>query len=258
MLYEETLFRRIDKIAIAIDRMREFCPPEGYYLAFSGGKDSMVIKYLADKAGVLYDAHFNMTTVDPPEVIKFIRKYYPDVERHRPEESMWQMIIRNGVPPTRRMRYCCAMLKESNGTNRIVLTGIRWEESRARSKRSMVEVCLQDSSKRYIHPIIDWTSEDVWELIKLNRLPYCSLYDEGFTRIGCVLCPMDSKRKDKINRFYSFYKAYLRTFDRMLKVREQNNKETTWKNAQEVMDWWFADAKGKSYSEGQSLFNIFE
>lgn len=78
-----------DKVKVAIARLREFEPPEGYYLAFSGGKDSVVIYDLAVKAGVRFDAHYNLTTVDPPELVKFIKQQYPEVERHRPKENMW-------------------------------------------------------------------------------------------------------------------------------------------------------------------------
>ena len=107
MLNEATLLGTIDKVQIAIERLQQFEPPEGYYLAFSGGKDSIVLKRLADLSGVAYDAHMNMTTVDPPEVLQYVRQYYPDVEMVRPEKTMWQLIIERGMPPTRKMRYCC-------------------------------------------------------------------------------------------------------------------------------------------------------
>lgn len=64
----------LDKVETAIKRLQTFEPPEGYYLAFSGGKDSVVIKALADMAGVKYDAYYNNTSVDPPELIYFIRE----------------------------------------------------------------------------------------------------------------------------------------------------------------------------------------
>lgn len=70
----------LDRVEVAIKRLQTFEPPEGYYLAFSGGKDSVVIKTLADIAGVKYDAHYNVTSVDPPELLQFIRKYHPDVK----------------------------------------------------------------------------------------------------------------------------------------------------------------------------------
>jgi len=110
-LVETTLFGTVDKVALAVERLREFEPREGYYVAFSGGKDSCVLLDLVEQAGVKYDAHYNSTTVAPPELVRFIREHHPDVERHQPQETMWQLIVKNGMPPLRNMRYCCRELK---------------------------------------------------------------------------------------------------------------------------------------------------
>ena len=135
MLFEETIFGREDKVQKAIDRLKAFEPKEGYYLAFSGGKDSQCIYHLAKMAGVKFDAHYSVTTVDPPELMRFIQKEYPDVEweRHywsddpekhpehyfsdgRPKQiTMWNLIADHTIPPTRQARYCCSALKESGG-----------------------------------------------------------------------------------------------------------------------------------------------
>lgn len=114
MLKEYTLFGEVDKVQIAIDRLREYEPPEGYHLAYSGGKDSDTILELAKMAGVKFDAHYQLTTVDPPEVVQHI-KAHPEVQIHRPEKTMWQLIVENGMPPLRQMRYCCRILKERGG-----------------------------------------------------------------------------------------------------------------------------------------------
>lgn len=76
-LIEYNIFgSRCDKVKMSLDRIRAFVPDEGYFVAFSGGKDSVVIKALCDLAGVRYDAHYNVTTVDPPELVRFIRKAF--------------------------------------------------------------------------------------------------------------------------------------------------------------------------------------
>ena len=64
-----------DKVQTAIKRLQTFEPPEGYYLAFSGGKDSVVVKALADMANVKYDAHYALTSVDPPELVHFVKSF---------------------------------------------------------------------------------------------------------------------------------------------------------------------------------------
>lgn len=228
-----------ERVDISIQRIQMFAPPEGYWLAFSGGKDSVVLLALAKMAGVKYDAHFSLTSVDPPEVVQFVRKVYPEVSVEVPPESMWQLIVEHGMPPTRLIRYCCRVLKERGGKGRLVLTGIRAEESSQRKHRSMVESCYKES-KRFLHPIIDWTEQEVWAFIRENNIPYCPLYDEGYTRIGCIMCPFSPKRQrlaDK-ERWPKYYQAYLRAFDRMLKRLWARGKETTWKTPEDVMNWW--------------------
>ena len=69
MLIEHSLFGSTDKVADAINLLREHEPKDGYYLCFSGGKDSVVIYDLAVRAGVKFDAHHNITTVEPPEIL---------------------------------------------------------------------------------------------------------------------------------------------------------------------------------------------
>ena len=253
-LKELTLEGEIDRVQIAIERLKMFEPKEGYYLAFSGGKDSQVIYHLAVMSGVKFDAHFNFTTVDPPELIKFIKDKYPDVEINRPEISMFKLIPKKQMPPTRRVRYCCEVLKEYGGSGRVVVTGIRKQESSKRSKRLMVESCFKDKSKRYLNPIIDWSESEVWEFIHQQKLEYCKMYDEGYTRIGCILCPMQTKRgklKDA-KRYPKFYKAYLLAFENMIKHRHASGLKCNWKTGQEVMDWWIYEP---SKQKQESLFN---
>ena len=163
MLRETDLFgKTTDKVQKAIRKLRFLQPPEGYYVAFSGGKDSMVILDLVKRAGVKYDAHHNLTTVEPPELIYFIRDNYPEVITEHPKETMWQLIERNMVPPTRLMRYCCQELKEHGGEGRVVITGIRHQESTQRSHRMEQEACTHRNGKSFLHIIIDWSEDDVW------------------------------------------------------------------------------------------------
>ena len=141
MLIEETLFGTVDKVADAIKRLQTFQPKDRpYWLAFSGGKDSCVILALAKMAGVNYEAHYNVTSVDPPELVRFIKREYPDVSFDIPHDkngkpvTMWTLIDKYKMPPTRLMRYCCEELKESSGKGTVTITGVRWSESINRKK----------------------------------------------------------------------------------------------------------------------------
>ena len=142
-------FNGMDKVEKAIKRIQLYEPPEGYYLCFSGGKDSCVIKALADMAGVKYDAHYSISSVDPPELVRFIKDHHPDVIFDRPRDnngnavSMWSLIPTKTMPPTRIVRYCCQALKEQGGAGRLKITGVRWDES-VRRKKSHGEVTVMD------------------------------------------------------------------------------------------------------------------
>lgn len=124
-----------DLEAYAIKQLQDYCPKDGYYLAFSGGKDSCVVKELLNRSGVPYNAVYRVTSVDPPELVRFIKNFHGDVVREFPRDNngkvitMWNLIPRKGMPPTFRARYCCAELKETGGDGRFTVTGVRWEES---------------------------------------------------------------------------------------------------------------------------------
>lgn len=255
-----------DKVQTAIKRLQTFEPPEGYYLAFSGGKDSVVVKALADMASVKYDAHYALTSVDPPELVHFIKSFndvHIDVPRYKDGKAitMWNLIPRACMPPTRIVRYCCERLKEHGGEGRFKLTGIRKAESARRKntraglelsdKRStrrermdpdnpsqeLIHIC-QTKSQRILNPIIDWTNEDVWEFIKKYEVRYCKLYDLGYKRLGCIGCPMGSKKREELEKYPKYKEAYKRAFQRMINARLEKGLETKWETAEDVMNWW--------------------
>ena len=234
----------------AIDRLREFVPPDGYYVAFSGGKDSIVVADLVRRSEMAHELHFNLTTVDPPELLAYIRQHWPQVIWHKPKMTMWQLIVKERMPPTRRVRYCCEELKERGGVGRLIVTGIRWEESQHRGLRRMIETCKRDKTRQFLHPIIDWARTDIWHYIRQNRLPYCSLYDEGFSRIGCIMCPMaEIRRHQDAIRWPKYANAYIRAFQKMVDKRIKDGLPTEWRTGQEVYDWWLANPTSKQKDE---------
>ena len=252
MLNEIPLLGGRDLVQITLLRLREFEPPEGYHLAFSGGKDSIVLYDLAVRSGVKFDAHYNVTTVDPPELVRFIRQAYPDVAWDRPEMSMFRLIERQGFP-TRKARHCCRVLKEGGGEGRLVLTGIRAAESPNRSKRRMVENCLKGKWKRFLHAIIDWETDEVWRYIRRRKMKYCSLYDEGWKRLGCVGCPMSRNADREFARWPGIEKAYRRAFRKRWELRENLHKQ--WPSGDAMFEWWVQrDASAPKVVEGQGLF----
>lgn len=130
----------------AIERLKAFKQEEPYYFCYSGGKDSDVIRILAELSGVKYELHHNLTSVDAPETVNYIRSI-PNVSIDIPHDkdgnrvSMWSLIVKKGLPPTRLMRYCCSELKEKGGKGRMKVTGVRAAESVSRSKNAgMVKI----------------------------------------------------------------------------------------------------------------------
>lgn len=239
MALEQLNFQGKNKIQVALMRLQEFVPPQGYHLAFSGGKDSVVLYDLAVKSGVKFDAHYNITGIDPPELVYFIRQHYDSLVYEKPLENIWHLVERIGLPH-RNARFCCEYLKEHSGGGRVVLTGIRWQESWRRQRRSMVETCRWVKAKSFLHPIIDWTTAEVWEYIRKERLPYCSLYDEGFKRLGCVLCPMTSAAQAQRDRarWPKIAEAWFRACQRY--YNRGTPSIARWDSAEEMFEWWLS------------------
>lgn len=231
----------------SIEILKSFEPvTEPYYLCYSGGKDSDVIRILADLAGVNHDIVHNHTTVDMPETVRYVRSI-PNVIFNYPDKSMWQLIVDKGMPPTRLVRYCCEKLKERGGKGRVKITGVRWAESKKRQSNADVVKIIgkpkttqkfaddigadykvtkqqglilnddNDESRRMvehcyrttstmINPIVNWSDEDVWEFLKYYGCQSNPLYQCGFKRIGCIGCPMAGKHRYTEFRLYPKYK----------------------------------------------------
>jgi phosphoadenosine phosphosulfate reductase len=212
--YSIALMRKAEPLALEMH-------PDGFHLAFSGGKDSIVLYRLAEMAGVKFKAHMQITTLDPPEPMSFVRKNYPDVELHRPEINFYNLIKKKKMLPLRQARYCCQYLKEQAGAGAVTMVGVRKEESFRRAGKAEIEMqgkkfsgtidqftiekhrthsCIKGKDKIILSPILDWTHTDIWAFIHINNMPYCKLYDEGYTRIGCIFCPMASVRTRQLDR----------------------------------------------------------
>ena len=114
--------RRAESLALKMDA-------RGIHVAFSGGKDSQVLLALAEMAGVRHHAEMQLTSVDPPQVVRFVRENYPQVHLNRPRTTMYKLIIRKHILPTRVIRYCCSEFKEFAGRGSVTATGIRRAES---------------------------------------------------------------------------------------------------------------------------------
>ena len=239
--------------AVSIDFLRECEPAEGYVLAFSGGKDSVVIHDLAERAGVQFKPIYSITNVDPPELVWFIKRRYPHVERRTPAKSMWRLIEDKGLP-TIRYRFCCEQLKERVTRNATIITGVRADESVARRSRGPFEQSRKYADVRFVHPILSWTSADVWCYIRERGLPYCELYDQGFSRLGCVVCPFNRDIRASMRRWPKLFAAARRAVQRRWDTGKaaELTKPKRFDGPEDFWQWWLRRVEsGEPYPEPQ-------
>lgn len=260
--YSINLLRKAERMAMEYS-------DKGFFLAFSGGKDSQALYHVAKLAGVKFEAHYSLTTLDPPELVYFIKEKYPDVIIDRPKRTFLQLCLKKKALPMRNMRFCCAELKETQGAGRVTLTGVRRQESVQRSKRNEFEVekrkfsgtidqfnrtreneivCVVGKDKIIVNPIISWTDKDVWSFLnEVVKVEHCILYDEGWHRIGCLFCPMASKKEiSKMEKRYPKYKdAIIRTIHRIRESGSLNDFKDLTDN--EVFDWWKSKISMKEF-----------
>lgn len=267
----------MDKEHTAIERIRQAAELSEFYyqkpllLTYSGGKDSEVCLELAKRAGVQFEVIHSLTTADAPETVRHVRKKFHELElagvpceivkpryKGRPT-SMWSLIPQKLMPPTRAVRYCCSVLKETAGKNRVVVIGVRRDESRSRSgyaaaedgnrhrfdfdggDERMIAPC-QAKAKIKIHPIMDWSNGDVWAYLRDCKTEVNSVYSMGFSRCGCVGCPMAGQsRYTEFRVWPAFENLYRRAFGRMIEARKASGKTCQWETSDEVFRWWMED-----------------
>ena len=250
-----TLLQKAEKIATIYDA------EDGYFLAFSGGKDSQCIYHLAKMAGVKFKAHMSLTSADPAEVIRFVKTNYPDVDLIKPKASIYTIARKKKILPTMILRWCCVEYKENTGAGKVTITGVRREESSRRAKRNSVEIsshkfsgdfeefenyrndklsiisqkkgkqvqsgCISGKDTIIINPIIDWTEKDVWYFLNnIAKVEHCELYDKGVSRVGCLFCPMKNRKfiMQDVKNYPHLYKKWL---DVIMDIDVQSNSKIT-------------------------------
>lgn len=257
------LIQRGEKLALALN------PVDGYYVGFSGGKDSQVLLDLVKKANVKYRAFYSVTTNDPPDNVYFIRQHYSEVTFIHHHPNFYKLIQTKGLP-TIFHRWCCEIFKEGAGAGNVVLTGVRHEESKKRSKYPIIDVrskrqehqnrnkpysieefennnhqCIKGKDKIMLYPLLNWTSSDVWYYIAENNLPLNKCYKNS-GRVGCMFCPFSSYEqlqfyKTTYPRFYELIRQNLEIY---LSKREENK---TIENAEQYLAWWETKKSLKEY-----------
>lgn len=234
-----------DMVDEAVYFLREHEPPEGYFLGFSGGKDSICLIELAKISGVKYTPCYSATGIDPPEVVKFIRIHYPEVLWLRPKYSFWEGIHKKS-PPLRMQRWCCDLLKKDPAKHiplKSRIMGIRSEESSKRASRPRIDR-YKGVKQTILKPIFHWKEWHVWDFIEGSGIKYPALYDEGFSRIGCVICPfLCSKSMKRINtsmkRWPTFYKTFEHAVNRWWLEKRKIRQDIYHDSSEEYIQGWY-------------------
>ena len=250
----------------------------GYTVMVSGGKDSTVITDLAVKSGVKCKFEVSWTGVEYPETVYFLRQEKARLEALGyqftfiiPRDSagkqitMWKLIEKKGYP-TRKVRHCCAELKEVAGKNSFCVLGVRWAESIRRknsrflyeqsgrqimtnndneASRRITENCMK-KRKYMLNVIIEWTDDEVWEYIRENNLPYNPLYDMGHKRIGCIGCPLQGSKKQvfELESNPKWKNLYLRAAQWYLD-KNATKREGVKKDVESYYRWWTGSKRNK-------------
>ncbi len=227
---------------LAIELIQAYEPPEGYYLGFSGGKDSVVIFHLAKRAQVKVRPCYSVSPIDPPELWQFIKDFYPEVQWEYYAKGFFSKhFMRHGLP-LRNRRWCCEIIKEAGGSGFVKILGMRAAESNNRKSYK----CFENHGKKrgdWLLPILNWSNSDVWQYIAENRLRVCPLYKLGYKRLGCLLCPYSNKDEIKIviNKYPKIVSAYINASERYIKSRKlKNDKKLTFQTGKEYFNWWIA------------------
>lgn len=270
-LVEQALAQPLDfKVKNAIAILQQFegrakkLSPYGFHLADSFGKDSGVCRKLLQLAGVEFGGWHNNTTIDAPELLRFGKAMHPDTQwSHVGKHMVLDRMPEKGNPPTRCARWCCAEYKEYGGDGKAKVIGVRIAESKRRAG-IWKQVNVNKRMGLIIAPIAYWTDKDVWDFTHGESIPYSELYDEGFSRLGCIGCPLSgpSGQKREFERWPKYEKLWMMGFDRMWKqwkgrIGVRSGTERFWYkfgSPEGVYEWWRSGTADGYNNRAQCVF----
>ena len=175
--------------------------------------------------------------------------------------NMWELIKKLNMSPSRWKRFCCVYLKEYTliDSTQALITGVRASESRQRKmNRALIEMGKGKRTKinkicegnaeifkaytkpRIVNPIYGWSEADVWQFLKDRGVQSCSLYNEGWKRLGCIGCPMASKkqRARDFARWPQYAKMWIRALDQLDKEKLPPKLKEAWSTGEKAFEWY--------------------
>lgn len=191
-----------------------------FYVAFSGGKDSIVVLDIVQRAlpHNEFKVVFGDTDMEFPstmDLVDEIRQYckskgilFYEAKADLSSAESWRLF----GPPARRLRWCCSVHKTAPVINKlsdlygkkrlrsVMITGVRADESASRSDYDEFSIGKKLNGQFSYHPILEWSSAEVYLYTYMTKLPFNILYKYGFNRVGCIMCPNSSEKHEFIKR----------------------------------------------------------
>lgn len=237
-----------------------------FYVAFSGGKDSIVVLDLVQRAlpHDKFKVLFGDTTMESSDTYKEIENIEiwcrkRDIAFYKAKsklstDSTWKSF----GPPAVTLRWCCSvhktspqimLLQQISGNKRftgMAFTGVRGDESVSRSEYDDVSIGNKHRGQYSCHPILGWNSAELFMYIYQEDLPLNEAYKKGNSRVGCLVCPMSSGKHE-----YMKAQCYPDQIKRLL----ENIKETSGKVSfsKKEMDQFIDEGNWKTRKTGREL-----
>lgn len=246
-----------------------------FYVAFSGGKDSVVALDLVQRAlpHNCFKVLFGDTGMEFPDTYETVEKIKQICAEEKIEflqaksklkpENTWQIF----GPPAVTIRWCCSVHKTTPQIMQLrevlqkpdftgmAFTGVRGDESLSRSEYDAISYGGKHSGQYSCHPILEWNTAELFLYIYENSLTFNNAYKKGNTRAGCLVCPMSQGKHD-----YMKYKNYPDDTDLFInKIITTSGKNFSKENYDRFVEqgYWRTRKSGRELSFGHDK-HVFE
>lgn len=246
-----------------------------FYVAFSGGKDSVVALDLVQRAlpHNCFKVLFGDTGMEFPDKYETVEKIKQICAEEKIEflqaksklkpENTWQIF----GPPAVTIRWCCSVHKTTPQIMQLrevlqkpdftgmAFTGVRGDESLSRSEYDAISYGGKHSGQYSCHPILEWNTAELFLYIYENGLTFNNAYKKGNTRAGCLVCPMSQGKHD-----YMKYKNYPDDTDLFInKIITTSGKNFSKENYDRFVEqgYWRTRKSGRELSFGHDK-HVFE
>ena len=246
-----------------------------FYVAFSGGKDSVVALDLVQRAlpHNCFKVLFGDTGMEFPDTYETVEKIKQICAEEKIEflqaksklkpENTWQIF----GPPAVTIRWCCSVHKTTPQIMQLrevlqkpdftgmAFTGVRGDESLSRSEYDAISYGGKHSGQYSCHPILEWNTAEHFLYIYENGLTFNNAYKKGNTRAGCLVCPMSQGKHD-----YMKYKNYPDDTDLFInKIITTSGKNFSKENYDRFVEqgYWRTRKSGRELNFGHDK-HVFE